>query len=132
MLDADRIPPSESRFRRLDKVLFRTLEIMLDETGENDLEMAKRINTAILAKGEILRVLAARPRCRKKIQAILDKPDYADLFGSEKRLVRIIDGVRPDQALTDNPMRFDPQLMKRWIELGEQKARSVLTTNPFV
>jgi len=131
MLDASRVPPSESGFRRLDKVLFRTLAIMLDETGENDLQMANRINTAILAKGEILRALAGRPRCRKKIQAIFDKREYGDLFGSEKRLVRIIDGLRPDEALTENPMRFDPELMKRWVELGEQKARSVLTTSPF-
>ena len=131
MLDARKVPPSESRFRRLDKVLFRTLAIMLDETGENDLQMARRINTAILAKGEILQALAGRPHCRKKIRAIFDKSEYGALFGSEKRLVRIIDGLRPDQELTDNPMRFDPELMRRWIELGEQKARSVLTTNPF-
>jgi NTE family protein len=131
MLDASRVPPSESRFRRLDKVLFRTLAIMLDETGENDLQMANRINTAILAKGEILQALAGRPHCRKKIQAIFDKEEYRELFGSEKRLVRIIDGLRPDQALTDNPMRFNPELMQRWIELGRQKAHSVLTTNPF-
>lgn len=131
MLDSAKVPPSDSSFRRLDKVLFRTLAIMLDETGENDLQMADRINTAILAKREILQALAGRPRYRKKIQAIFDKQEYGDLFGSEKRLVRIIDGLRPDQALTDNPMRFDPELMQRWIELGEQKARSVLTTNPF-
>jgi hypothetical protein len=93
--------------------------------------MANRVNTAILAKGEILRALSGRPRCRKKVRAIFDKPEYAQLFGSEKRLVRIIDGIRPDQALTDNPMRFDPELMQRWIELGEQKARSVLTESPF-
>jgi predicted acylesterase/phospholipase RssA len=131
MLDADRIPPSESRFRRLDKVIFRTLAIMLDETGENDLQMAKRINTAIRAKNEILQALRNRPRRRKRVQAIFDKPEYDELFGSEKRLVRIIDGLRPDQELTDNPMHFDPEQMQRWIQLGEQKARSVLTTSPF-
>jgi predicted acylesterase/phospholipase RssA len=131
MLDAGRVPPSESRFGRLDKVIFRTLAVMLDETGENDLQMAKRINTAILAKGEILRAVQGRPHCRKKIQAIFDKREYGELFGSEKRLVRIIDGLRPDKPLTDNPLHFDPELMRRWIELGEQKARSVLTSNPF-
>jgi NTE family protein len=131
MLDAGRIPPSENRFHRLDKVIFRTLAIMLDETGENDLQMARRVNTAIRAKNEILRALRGRPRFRKKIQAIFDKREYGELFGSEKRLVRIIDGLRPDQELTDNPLHFDPEQMQRWIELGEQKARSVLKTNPF-
>ena len=131
MLDAGRIRPSENRFHRLDKVIFRTLAIMLDETGENDLQMANRINTAILAKGEILRALHGRPGCRKKIQAIFEKREYGELFGSEKRLVRIIDGLRPDTELTDNPMRFDPEQMQRWIAQGEQKARSVLKTSPF-
>ena len=131
MLDAGRVPPSDSRFGRLDKVIFRTLAIMLDETGENDLQMAKRINTAILAKGEILRAVRGRPQCRKKVQAVFDKREYSELFGCEKRLVRIVEGLRPDQPLTDNPLRFDPELMRRWIELGEQKAHSVLTTNPF-
>ncbi|UCF96871.1 MAG: patatin-like phospholipase family protein [Spirochaetaceae bacterium] len=132
MLDAPKVSASQSRFRRLDKVLFRTLAIMLDETGENDLQMANRINLAIRAKKEILQTLAGRPRCRKKIQAIFDKGEYAELFGSEKRLVRIVEGLRPDEALTDNPLRFDPQLMRSWITLGEQKARSVLTVSPFV
>ena len=131
MLDAGRIRHSDNRFHRLDKVIFRTLAIMLDETGENDLQMANRINTAILAKGEILRALQGRPRCRKNIQAIFEKKEYGELFGSEKRLVRIIDGLRPDRELTDNPMRFEPEQMQQWIELGEQKARLLLTTSPF-
>jgi NTE family protein len=132
MLNSGRIPPSQSRFRRLDKVLLRTLAIMLDETGTNDLQMANWINLAIRARREILHSLRGRPRCRKKIQEIFDKEEYGELFGPEKRLVRIIDGLRPDRALTDNSMRFDPELMKRWILLGEQKARSVLVSSPFV
>jgi hypothetical protein len=131
MLDAPKVQPSDNHFRRLDKVLFRTLAIMRDETGENDLQMANLVNTAILAKSEILKALSGRPRCRKKIQAIFDREEYGDLFGSEKRLVQIIDGIRPDRALTDNPMRFDPKLMERWIELGAEKARSLLIASPF-
>jgi predicted acylesterase/phospholipase RssA len=131
ILDAGKVSPSESRYRRLDKVLLRTLSIMLDETGKNDLQMANLINVAIRTKQDVLEALSGRPRCRNKIQAIFDKPEYSDLFGSEKRLVRIIEGLRPDKVLTDNPLRFDPQLMRRWIELGEQKARAVVTTDPF-
>jgi predicted acylesterase/phospholipase RssA len=131
MLDAGKVKLSDSRFRRLDKVLFRTLAIMLDETSDNDVQMANLVNKAILAKGEILKALAGRPRCRKRVQAILDKREYAALFGSEKRLVRIIEGLRPDEPLTDNPLRFDPERMQEWIELGDNKARSMLTVSPF-
>jgi hypothetical protein len=105
---------------------------MLDETAENDLQMANLVNLAVQAKTEILQALAGRPHRRRKIQAIFDKEEYSDLFGSEKRLIRIIDGLRPDQELTDNPMRFDPALMQQWMVLGERTARSVVTTNPFV
>jgi predicted acylesterase/phospholipase RssA len=132
MLDTSKVNPSQSRFRRLDKIIYRTLAIMLDETGKNDLQMAKRINTAMRVKREILQAVAGRPLCRKRIQAIFDREEYGDLFGAQKRLIRIIEGLRPDTALTDNPMRFDPQLMREWITLGEQKARTVLTANPFV
>lgn len=131
LLNAGKVSPSEGRFRRLDKVLFRTLSIMLDETGKNDLEMANLVNIAIRAKREVLETLAARPLCRKKIQAVFDRNDYSDLFGREKRLVKIVEGLRPDKPLTDNPLNFDPQVMRRWIELGEQKAKSVITENPF-
>jgi predicted acylesterase/phospholipase RssA len=131
MLDAGKVKLSDSRFHRLDKVLFRTLAIMLDETSENDVQMANLVNKAILAKGEILQALAGRPGCRKRVQAVLDKREYGALFGSEKRLVRIIEGLRPDEPLTDNPLRFDPERMREWIELGDAKARTVLTTSPF-
>jgi predicted acylesterase/phospholipase RssA len=130
LLDSGKVSPSDRRFRRLDKVLFRTLSIMLDETRKNDLEMANLVNVAIRVKREVLETLAGRPR--KKIQAIFDRDDYSDLFGREKRLVKIAEGLRPDKPLTDNPLNFDPQVMRRWIELGEQKAQTVITENPFV
>jgi NTE family protein len=130
LLDAGGVSPSESRFRRMDKVLFRTLSIMLDETGKNDLEMANLVNIAIRARREILRTLAGRPR--KKVQAVFDRDEYSDLFGREKRLVKIVEGLRPDKPLTDDPLNFDPQVMRRWIKLGEQKAQAVVTENPFL
>jgi len=132
LLDAGKVSPSESRFRRLDKILFRTLSIMANETGKNDLEIANLVNVAIRTKREVLNTLAGRPLCRKKIQAIFDRDAYSDLFGREKRLVKIVQGLRPDRPLSDNPLSFDPQAMRRWIELGEQKAQSVVTENPFI
>jgi predicted acylesterase/phospholipase RssA len=130
LLDAGKVSPSESRFQRMDKVLTRTLSIMLDETGKNDLEMANLVNIAIRTRREILMTLAGRPR--KKVQAIFDRDEYSDLFGRQKRLVKIVEGLRPDKPLTDDPLNFDPQVMRRWIKLGEQKAQAVVTDNPFV
>ena len=131
MLDSGSLPRSESRFRRLDKVVFRTLSIMLDETGKNDLQMANLVNVAIRARRDVLKALEHRPFCRKKVQAIFNSEAYGELFGTGKRLVRIIDGLRPDRTLTDNPLRFDPERMRHWIELGERKARAVMAQSPF-
>lgn len=46
--------------------------------------------------------------------------------------MKIGKGLRPDKPFTDNPLNFDPQVMRRWIELDEQKAQTVITGNPFV
>ncbi len=131
-LDAREFSQSESRFHRVDKVLLRTLSIMLDETGTNDVEMANLVNIAIRAKKEILAALGKRPVCRRRIERILAREEYRDLFGRQKHLVKIVDGLRPDRALTDDALHFDPHTMRRWIELGEQKAREVVGESPFL
>ena len=107
------------------------LNIMLDETGKNDLELASMINLAILARQDILQALARRPRLRKRVQAVFDKVEYRDLFGPEKKLVHLVEGLRPDKELTPDPLKFSPTEMRAWMALGEQKARSVLTESPF-
>ena len=131
VLSADITGDSTGRFRRLDKVLSRTLAIMIDEMWRNDLQTAKLVNTAIRAKQNILQILASRPFMKRKIQAVFEAEEYRSLFGPEKRLVRIIDGLHPDKTLTDNSMQFKPSQMQGWIELGEEKAASVLKESPF-
>jgi predicted acylesterase/phospholipase RssA len=131
VLNADIAGDSTGRFRSLDKVLKRTLAIMFDEIWRNDLQTAKLVNTAIRAKQGILKVLASRPFMRRKVQAIFEADEYKSLFGKEKRLVRIIEGLHPDKALTDNSLQFKPSQMRSWIELGEEKAASVLKESPF-
>jgi NTE family protein len=120
-----------SQSRRADKVLLRTLEIMLDETLRNDLEAARVVNLAVRARRQIMATLRRSPRARARVRALLARPEYASLFGPDKRLVRIVEGLRPEVALTDNALRFDPEAMRRWMLMGALCAQAVVAESPF-
>ncbi len=131
VLNPETVQVSEERFRRLDKVLYRTLDIMIDENCRNDLQIAVLINLASRARRDVMKALKFRPLLRKKIDAVLDNHSYRRLYSGDKRFTDIIEGLRPDQELTDNSLRFDPAQMKRWMEMGEEKAGRVLKASPF-
>jgi NTE family protein len=130
-LDPEAFPKTQNRFRRMDKILLRTLSILVDETGRNDFAMAHLINIGIQAKEEILAAFGHDNAALKKLKKIFEAEKYQELFGTEKRLITLIKGLRPDEALTEDSLTFDPVKMKAWVDLGEQKAQEVIQTSPF-
>jgi NTE family protein len=130
-LDPEEFPQTKSRFRRLDKILLRTLSILVDETARNDFAMANLINIGIQAKEEILSAFSQNQAALRKLQKIFKAEKYQALYGPEKRLIAITTGLKPDEPLTEDSLTFDPAKMKAWIDLGEQKAREVIHTSPF-
>jgi predicted acylesterase/phospholipase RssA len=130
-LDPDGFSETRSRFRRMDKVLLRTLSILVDEAGRNDFEMANLINIGIQAKEEALKAFAGDASSLKKLRAVFNREEFGSLFGSEKRVVSIITGLRPDQPLTEDSLTFDPAKMRIWLDWGEQKAKEIIKKNPF-
>ena len=131
-LDPEEFSKTRSRFRRMDKILLRTLSILVDEAGRNDFEMANLINIGITAKQEVLAAFAGDTTALRKLRAIFNKKEFGDLFGSEKRLVKIITGLRPDEPLTEDSLTFDPAKMRIWMELGEKKAKETIQESPFI
>jgi NTE family protein len=131
-LDPEEFSKTQSKFRRMDKVLLRTLSILVDEAGRNDFAMAKLVNIGIRAKEEILAEFAQNQAALGKLQAVFDKQEFQDLFGSEKRLVKVISGLRPDEPLTEDSLTFDPAKMRDWVNQGEAKAKKIITKSPFV
>ncbi|MCP4711609.1 MAG: hypothetical protein GY869_23570, partial [Planctomycetes bacterium] len=129
-LDPDEFPVSTNRFRRLDKILLRTLSILVDETGRNDFELASVINIGIQAKADLLNVFAGDPGNLQKIQAVFDKPAYSPLF--DKKVIKLTNRLRPNNRLTENSLEFNPASMTQWMMDGEEKAREVIVDNPFV
>lgn len=131
-LDPEQFSSSQGKFKRMDKVLLRTLDIMKDETGRNDYEMANLINIGIQAKQELFKVFTGDPDALKKLKKVFHKKEFSPLFGPEKRLIKIITGLRPDKPLTEDSLTFDPNKMSRWVQWGEQKAREILKESPFI
>ncbi len=131
-LDPESFSQTRSRFRRMDKTLLRTLAILVDEAGRNDFAMAKLINIGIQAKEQILSAFAQDPSALEKLQALFNREEFQALFGPEKRLVRIITGLRPDEPLTEDSLTFDPVKMRTWVDWGELKARDVIQESPFL
>jgi NTE family protein len=131
-LDPPKFNETRSKFRRIDKVLLRTLEILVDEAGRNDLDMANMVNFGIKAKNEILELLKDHPDDLQKVKRIFERPEYKELFGEENRLIEIIKGLRPSINLTDDSLTFEPSKMRYWLKWGEEKAESIIGENPFI
>lgn len=131
-LDPEEFSQTKSRFRRMDKILLRTLSILVDEAGRNDFEMANLINVGIKAKQEILEQFKGDTTAFRKLRAVFAKKEFKSLFGSEKRLVNIITGLRPDEPLTEDSLTFDPAKMRIWVDQGEKKAERIFKDSPFV
>lgn len=131
-LDPEEFSKTRSRFRRMDKILLRTLSILVDEAGKNDFDMANLINIGIMAKQEILAKFAGDTAALRKLRAVFNEKEFQALFGSEKRLVKIITGLRPDEPLTEDSLSFDPAKMRVWVDWGEKKAGKIIQESPFI
>lgn len=123
---------TQNRFRRMDKILLRTLDILIDEATRNDVEMAELINIGFRAKHELFSVFAKEQSVLDKLKNVFNKSEFHTLFGPEKRLIKIITGLRPDEQLTDDSLTFDPTKMRLWVELGKQKGKAILKESPFI
>lgn len=131
-LDPEEFSATRHRFRRMDKVLLRTLAILVDETGRNDFAMASLVNIGIKAREEILRAFSGDESALQKLQEVFNREEFRALFGPEKRLVKIVTGLRPDEPLTEDSLTFEPAHMRMWLEWGEEKAADIIQESPFV
>ncbi len=130
-LDADTFSLSHNRFARIDSVLFRTLAILLDENEKREHENARLLSIACRLREEVLQASSDDLGWSQIVKEILGRGEYADLLGPEKRLRTVVEGLRPDTPLTEDALRFDPAQMRRWMQMGERKAREILTVSPF-
>jgi hypothetical protein len=126
-LDPEKFPETSDSFKNVYKIMLRTIEILVDETGRNDYELAQLINLAIQAKERMIRAFEGDPGALGKLNQIFE--EFSSLFG--KRLIEIIPGLRPDKVLTEDALDFVPEQMKEWVDLGFDKAKAIIDHSPF-
>lgn len=131
-LHPDSMDPSDDPFKRIDKILQRTLTIMMDETLHNDYEMTKLLNLGTKLRSDILNAVGRKQSIKKRLEEIFAREEYARLVGKDNGLVSIVEGIRPDFTLTEDSLKLDPALMRSWVKLGYKKAEEVVSTTPFV
>lgn len=131
-LDPEQFRKTDDRFKGIDKILLRTFEIMVDETGRNDFKVAKLINIGIQMKDRILDAFKGNQAVHKQLEDIFAEDEFQDLIGEGKRLITLIKKLKPDKPLAEDCLIFDPDEMKEWVRLGEEKAGEIIKKSPFV
>lgn len=131
MLDPADPPPSMGPLGRLDRVLLRTIALLVHETGVNDLERAESLAAAGRVRGELRAAFADDPTALRRLDRVFEDPANRPYFGRANRLMTIVTGLRPDAPLTADVLEFDPVRMRAWMEAGARKAESVVRRSPF-
>jgi NTE family protein len=131
LLDPADPPPSTAPVGRLDRVLVRTIALLLHETGVNDLERAETFAAAGRVREELRAALADDPAATRRLERTFEAPANRWLFGRANRLLTVIVGLRPDAPLTEDVLHFVPALMREWMTAGARKAEEVVRQSPF-
>jgi predicted acylesterase/phospholipase RssA len=125
-------PPPAVPLGRLDRVLVRTIALLMHETGRNDLERVGSFAAAGRVREELRAAFADDPRALRRLDGVFERPSNRPYYGRANRLVTLVEGLRPDVPLTTDMLRFDPALMRAWMEAGARKAAEIIRVSPFV
>jgi predicted acylesterase/phospholipase RssA len=122
-------PPPEqraailTRFDRLIPIAERTLDLLTNEIKDNDLRMARLYNQALAYTDELKeRVRERTGLSTSEVDAIF--ADQHNPFSARREVVLHV--ISPTRELGD-ALRFNPDDMALWLELGRNRAREVLS-----
>ena len=113
-------------------ILYRGVEILLDECRQNDLQLSELVCSAHGAKEELLDKFRDDKYALKKIKEVFEKDKYDNLYGNNRQLTRIVRGLQPDKEMTSDILTFEPEKMKQWMKWGQDKAKEVIDRSPFI
>ena len=122
--DASRRRPMARKFSSSLDIMKRTLELLIQEVGDNDVMLAALYNagisslTRVSANARTLLGLTA-----DQLQTLFT--NVGDPFEG-KRLIELT-LIRPDDELTTDSLRFHPRAMRAMFDLGRRKAEEVMT-----
>ncbi|MCX8117015.1 MAG: patatin-like phospholipase family protein [Desulfobacterota bacterium] len=121
--DARHRAPSRKEFKSSMDILKRTLELLTDEVVDNDLKVANLYSEAI-------RYLDRIRRNAKEALGLSDKQIRRLFTGLEnpfegRRIVEIVT-IRPEKELLESSLEFDPDRMRKMVDMGYKKAKEVM------
>jgi NTE family protein len=126
--DPDTRPPGRPPFDRILKVGQRALDLLMEESGENDLRAARVYTDARRYLDSLADVLVAdHGWSRDQVQALFDSVGHP-LLGRRAVSLRVI---RPPALLAGDTLAFDPATMAANLRLGIDRAREVWNDLPI-
>ncbi len=131
LLDPPSMDPARQPLQRVDRILARTLSILMDETGANDLQYARLVHLAVRAREQLREAFRGDETALARLEEGFGRAELRELFGAEKRLADLVHGLRPDRTMTEDYLTFEPDRMHRWLVEGERKAAEVVRCSPF-
>jgi len=122
--DKEHRRPFKKDFRNSMDILKRTLELLTDEIVDNDIKVANLYSEAINNLNQIKK--------NAKERLALNDSEIEKLFiglenpFQEKRIVGITT-IRPDEELMNSSLSFEPERMRKMVDMGYKKAREVIS-----
>ena len=118
--DPDTRPPGRPPFDRILKIATRSLDLVMEESGENDLRAARVYTDARRYLEDVGDALVAdHGWTRDQVQALFDSVGQP-LLGRRAVSLRVI---RPAALLAGGALAFDPAIMAANLQLGIDRAR---------
>ena len=119
--------PKKGKSRKIEKILLRTIDLLSEEVGENDLRIRQRDNQFLrfldMLKERMLQLCEFTPA------------EVNGLFEDDRNPVRgmrpvTLHLIRPRTELPTDGLEFDPKIMKRMMKMGREEAERVLGKQP--
>jgi NTE family protein len=110
--------PKTVRFRRIEKILVRTIDLLTEQVGECSLRVQERENKYL----RFLDTLRRQPQLSQRVRALFQSRSNP---GRGRRPITL-HVIRPETELPTDGLKFEPKIMKQMIRLGWREARRVL------
>jgi predicted acylesterase/phospholipase RssA len=113
--------PRPGAVRGLPKVLARTVGLLADEVGQNDLRLAEIYTAATRYLAQIRRNASALGLSHDEVTQL-----FAGANPFVGRRAVTLHVIRPEEELPTEGLEFDPRLMKDLVDRGRRRAREVV------
>lgn len=121
ILRPERYEPVNVRFKKIPKILLRTISLFTEEVVLNDSEIAKLYNKGVLIRNRIKKEFGLS---EERVEELFSVEDHPDPF-KDKRVIAL-HIIRPECGLHIDSLEFKPKVISEMFKLGRCRAAQVL------